>query len=541
MPARDLRRAWAVGVVALVLLATAALRLRLIDIPLDRDEGEYAYFGQLLLQGVPPYAEAYNFKMPGIYVIYAAILAAFGQTPAAIHLGLIVVNALGTALLFLLALKLFDRLVACVAAAVFAVLTLSPRLLFTAAYAEHFVLPLVLAGALVLLYAIERPQTWALSLAGALLGAAFVVKQSGGAFCLFAIACVLVETRGPWRQRLGRALLVVGGALLPFAIVCLIMVSLGRFENFWFWTFTYAREYATATSVARGAVNLATALHWILPTSYLLAALSAVGVLALVVDPTLRARRRVVGAFLGASLLAASGGLYFRNQYFILLLPALAILAGLAVGSVARRTASARPRLLRTAIPLALAVVPVLHLVYLERGILFQGSPRAVARALYGLNPFPESLVVAQYIHDRTTPDDRIAVVASEPEIYFYAQRRAATGYIYTYALMEPQPYASAMQRQMMHEIESFDPRFLVFVAASASWVMRPTSDLTILRWFEHYRTRFDRVGVVEVRSLQETKYFWGPEAAAHAPTGRVWLEILERRSTTQDHGTERR
>ena len=60
-----------------VVLATAAIRLRLLDVPLDRDEGEYAYFGQLLLEGVPPYAAAYNLKAPGIYGAYALILAAF--------------------------------------------------------------------------------------------------------------------------------------------------------------------------------------------------------------------------------------------------------------------------------------------------------------------------------------------------------------------------------------------------------------------------------------------------------------------------------
>ena len=64
----------------LIVLGAAAIRLRLLDTPLDRDEGEYAYFGQLLLQGVPPYAGAYNLKAPGIYVAYAMILAAFSQT-----------------------------------------------------------------------------------------------------------------------------------------------------------------------------------------------------------------------------------------------------------------------------------------------------------------------------------------------------------------------------------------------------------------------------------------------------------------------------
>src|SRR2546422_10871646 len=63
--------AWAWALLVLIILGGAAIRLRLLDAPLDRDEGEYAYFGQLLLQGIPPYAQASNLKMPGIYAVYA--------------------------------------------------------------------------------------------------------------------------------------------------------------------------------------------------------------------------------------------------------------------------------------------------------------------------------------------------------------------------------------------------------------------------------------------------------------------------------------
>src|SRR5437870_9369376 len=111
---------WTWALLVLVILGAAAIRLRLLDAPLDRDEGEYAYFGQLLLQGIPPYAQAYNFKMPGIYAVYALMLAAFGQTPAGIHLGLLVVNVVTIALLFLVVRRRFDTRVAVVAAVTFA-------------------------------------------------------------------------------------------------------------------------------------------------------------------------------------------------------------------------------------------------------------------------------------------------------------------------------------------------------------------------------------------------------------------------------------
>src|SRR5439155_964183 len=79
-------------------------------------------------QGIPPYAGAYNFKMPGIYVVYAAILAALGQTPTAIHVGLLIANAIAIVLMFLVGRRLIGTLGGVVAGAAYATLTLSPRL-----------------------------------------------------------------------------------------------------------------------------------------------------------------------------------------------------------------------------------------------------------------------------------------------------------------------------------------------------------------------------------------------------------------------------
>ena len=85
-----------------------AIRIRLLGIPLERDEGEYAYAGQLMLQGIPPYKLAYNMKFPGTYAAYAAIMSIFGQTIFAIHLGLLLVNAITIALIFLLGRRLMN-------------------------------------------------------------------------------------------------------------------------------------------------------------------------------------------------------------------------------------------------------------------------------------------------------------------------------------------------------------------------------------------------------------------------------------------------
>src|SRR2546422_4297128 len=149
-------RAWLV--LALVLLLGAFVRFRLSEMPLERDEGEYAYAGQLLLQGIPPYRLAYNMKFPGIYGAYALVMLLFGQTAAGIHLGLLLVNAASILLMFFLGRKLLDLNGGLIAATTFVVLSSSVSVLGLAAHASHFVVLAALGGTLLLLRAVESQE-----------------------------------------------------------------------------------------------------------------------------------------------------------------------------------------------------------------------------------------------------------------------------------------------------------------------------------------------------------------------------------------------
>src|SRR3984957_20426616 len=94
------RRHWTWWLMVAVLLFVAMALLRLLNYPLERDEGEYAYAGQLILQGIPPYELAYNMKFPGTYAAYALIMALFGQTTAGIHFGLACMTTLTAIMLY---------------------------------------------------------------------------------------------------------------------------------------------------------------------------------------------------------------------------------------------------------------------------------------------------------------------------------------------------------------------------------------------------------------------------------------------------------
>src|SRR5580693_1450058 len=117
-------RLWTAALIIAVLLAVV-VRLRTLAIPLERDEGEYAYAGQLMLEGIPPYKLAYNMKLPGTYAAYAAMMAVFGQTTAGIHFGFLVVNLATLTLLFFIARRLLDEQHAVLACICYALLSMS--------------------------------------------------------------------------------------------------------------------------------------------------------------------------------------------------------------------------------------------------------------------------------------------------------------------------------------------------------------------------------------------------------------------------------
>ena len=171
----------------LLVLMAVCVRLRLLSMPLERDEGEFAYMGQLMLQGVPPYQLAFNIKMPGIYAAYAIFMALFGQTPTGIHLGFLFVNLGTLALLYYLARRWLDEAGVLACCAAYVLLSLSRAVLGLQAHATHLVMINALGGLLLLLRAREKGGRGTMFLSGLLFGLSFLCKQPGLFFGIFAL------------------------------------------------------------------------------------------------------------------------------------------------------------------------------------------------------------------------------------------------------------------------------------------------------------------------------------------------------------------
>jgi len=531
------RNRWVWVWLLLAILFVAAVRVRLIGTPLERDEGEYAYAGQLILQGIPPYQEVYNMKLPGTYVAYAVILALFGQTLQAIRLGLLLVNVATIVLMFFLARRFFDDLIAVIAAISFALFSLLHALLGIFAHATHFVLLAAVAGLLLLLKALESRRNGLLFWSGLSLGLAFLMKQHGAFFMVFALLYLLYYSGRKdtgWGEIFKRAIVLMLGFILPLVATCIALVATGAFANFWFWTVTYAREYGTQVPLKVGILDLLIpkAVKLIL-SAPLLWLLAVVGLYSLCLE--IRREERSVFC-VGLSLfsfLAITPGLYFREHYFILLLAAASLNAAAGVEFIRRLLSNVRTEAFASKVALSVFFLCAVGLIFGERAFLFALQPIDVSREIYGGNPFPESVEVAKYLRAHTKPSDTIAVLGSEPQIYFYSRRRSASGMIYMYPMMEVHDYAKQMQQEVRSALIHKRPKYIVVVNVPTSWGAREGSDLSIVQWADKWAGRnYELVGIVDIVSTTHTEYLWENDVVGYSPVGSNVLFVLRRKDS---------
>jgi hypothetical protein len=512
----DLRlRYFCYAVLVVVLVIFAIVRIRLRNMPLERDEGEYAYAGQLLLQGDPPYHLAYNMKLPGTYAAYAIMMAAFGQTIAGIRIGMLVVLIGNTLLMFLLGRRLFGILAGTVAAAFYTTLANRLSTVSLDGHATHFIVLMALAGTLLLLHAMETQRPVELFGSGVFFGLAFLMKQHGILFAVFGFffwAWSARKQRANWREVMSQGGILATGIILPYLLTCLIAWYTGVFQQFWFWTVSYGAAYEKLIKLSYGwRLFRAMIPRFARPINIWVTA--GFGLTAVFWNRRFREQKVFILSFALFSFLAVFPGLYFRPHYFLVMYPAVSLLAGLGISAAyeylqGRNLSRAVPL-----IPIAFFVLSYLSALYGQRKYLFKMDARQVHREMYAGDGFPEAIAVGAYIRDHSSSQDRIVVLGSEPQIYFYAQRRSATGYIYMYPLMERQKFALRMQVDMEKEIENTQPKIVVFVD-TLTWDWKPEWDasephMNIFMWIRAYLdAHYDLMAEVPIEGASSN--LWG-------------------------------
>jgi hypothetical protein len=185
-------------------------------------------------------------------------------------------------------------------------------------------------------------------------------------------------------------------------------------------------------------------------------------------------------------------------QYYEPMLVPLALGNGLALPWVYRFCAdsSRRPRL-------AVFVGAVVAACWLGPAVNIFTSLANGGRE-YALERYPQfvaAVQTAQYLKEHTEPNERILIVGSEPEIFFYADRRSCTRMIITYPLTGPYPYSQRLQQEYMDDLEQCRPRYIVYCLDPSS-VSEHTRPLE--RFLNRIRPILDRSYAAEVKVSPE-------------------------------------
>lgn len=481
-----------VGILAVFIL----MRATIIAIPLERDEGEYAYIAQQAMHGAVPYRDAFDQKPPGVFAIYTAGMFIFGRTAEAIHFFMFLWTLGAMALLYRLVRRLCGTGAGLLAALVLGIVTAEKGVLGSAANTEIFMLLPMIGSLLCLVPKEGRPGLWRIVAAGALAAAACWIKQVAAMDAAFlALWLVVAHFSADQRRGFGRLILEEGalilGAVLATAPVILYFYATGAMKDFIYCVFTYNFAYATTNIdvLDRGWGPFREKFGTILAGDWLLWAALAVGLISLAG----RGRRKLLlffGLFLALSFVGVCVSGYFRPHYFLQIMPAVAALAGVGLAWLLGRIAGAGDRAARwlgyAAVATAVIVIPI----YANRDILFASSPSAASVTLYGPTPFVFSSYLGKELEDHTQPGDTILVAGTEPQIAFFSRRKSATRYIFFNPLAAPKgtPGLEDNQKQALEEIRRAKPKFIVnLIGIYGGTIFTPQSDPLFLTDLAQY------------------------------------------------------
>jgi len=435
------------------------------DMFLIRDEGEYAYIGQRILAGDIPYRDVYNQKTPFAFYAFAAAQATLGPALSDLHrfctgYGLLTIGAV-----YALARSAAGPLGAAVAAASLAAILFDQAGIVHQASTEYFMLLWLALGVLAWKKAADSAAPGWAAAAGALAGLACQTKQSGMALLLFFALDALWRRRSQGRAALGPAARELAWALAGFAALFAAVAaffaaqgSLGAYvECAWLHIGGYVGERYRESQLADRLLETGRIIGWD-------AGFWAVGAFGLALSA-----RRTGGApsgwwILGLAFVAAAifPGMPYRHYFLPLALP---LVLGLAM--LAQECLGPGTRVRRAAFGLALLLPwlgPLANGLSLLR--IGEDAPPVFVRFL---RPLDRAGVVADAIAARTEPGEPILIVGSEPQIYYLANRPAATRLIHLYTTTGPYSFAPSLRLEFVRDLREKRPRWVLLVNVASS------------------------------------------------------------------------
>lgn len=510
------------------------LRAPLMDLPLERDEGGYAYIAWRLTEGETPYLDWFDQKPPGIFLVYAAALALPGDPVLAIRLVAALFCAASALALFALVRRLVGDAAGLLAAVLLAWLSADPMLQGPVANTELFMTPWILLASLLSLriFGAARPPVAASLAVGLALGVASAFKQVAVVNAPFLI--LLYGLRAPRTGSLGNTArfalwLGAGGALVWAAILLGFWLrdGLGPALDA---VLLHNLDYAARLTLDQRLGQLRHFLPPLLPSQGVAWGIALVGGIVLARRDDRFPAIFLIGLAVANAVGVSASGLYFPH-YFQQLLPALAALAAAAIVGVAPQLGMARRVAIGGGTALALAPLVVSAVGF------WRLDPAEATQRIYPGSVFETMPVIAEEIASLTEPEDSVFIFGAEPEILFYARRISASRYIYLFPLFGDFPDAEARQAGVIREIDEARPEVIVWIPNQMFFAPDTPQELTGWTWNTIDTAYFLHAFVVPDAESRGTlrRVEPGSNSREVIGSGRPWATIFRRAASAAE------
>jgi hypothetical protein len=421
--------------------------------PFESDLTNYGYVAHQMLGGEELYTTLWAQKPPGVYLTYMLGELIWGYGPQSIVYIGILFTLISLLFLFLFLKELAGVNIAFAGAAFWALASNSVPLEADVPNTEVFINCFTLM-ALWSFVKYRHGKRGFLFLSGLSLAAAsafkMVVMFPFLAVCLYLILPFPKKDAGAWlkgnAKKLGAFLLpgliVWGGIFLYFAL-------LGRFGDFWEAVFYFNRYYAG--DISANVWNLFMQAPRFIPLFIDVAALVIMSLLWL---PFSRKTYGPLGRgfFIllvpGIMIAVASPGKFF-DHYFQLFLPVITILSALFLSDVAGRGWGKRSRKM-PGVVISIFLIALCTMLYFQTTYRFM-SPERVFLIKHTRTSI-QLYRLAKFVKRNTTPSETIYYWGNESGVYYYSQRKAASGVFIIHSLFVGPPEMSNRNKTRVYE-----------------------------------------------------------------------------------------
>ncbi|HMI86314.1 MAG TPA: hypothetical protein VK550_19605 [Polyangiaceae bacterium] len=484
---------------ALLVVCAAGIAYLFLQISMfryGRDQGIYATVAESMLRGGMPYRDAWDFKPPGVFAVYAFVRAVFGPAETSIRIFEVLGLASVAGAFVIWSARFFSDWRIGVVGAALGVLVHAELEFWHTAQPESFG-GMLTAWALVLGTfepKTEDPRrrrkllaTWALC--GACYGAAFLMKPplGGGALVSSAFVTVrMVQTsrrnhagQQSWSAYAWPTLTMGAGSLVPIALCVAWYAARGAFGDLYDAIFVFAPHYTKLSwegASVMGALYLAFE-EWFVDLS----APTAAGVLAAILLPPASTREREGTFHLLAVIVMQLVGVAWQGKFFPYHYGASLLLGSLVAGLGAYKLWQRALSHGKWAVALfALTSYLVVQARSATRDTRTDFLDRCIARhrQVLGLSDMTREELdanlysvadvsyganrrVAEFLRRELAPTDFAFIWGFEPIIYDMSERRPASRYIYNV----PQRVAWAKDQTratLMTDLDARPPKAIV-------------------------------------------------------------------------------